>query len=544
MKSIHIFLKGILIGFVSVAIPGLSASTIAIILGIYYLMIQSISELFKNFKKSISFLLILIAGYAGGAFIGANLVSVLYDYFPLVMVFVTLGFIIGSFPKMILEIKPYLNKLSNWLVVFIIWLALLLFSFLVIQKEEVVLTFDMPIRDYIWLAGIGIVTAGTLVIPGMDFAVVLLSFGYYHAIMGLMNVFSGDILSNLFILGVYLIGYGIGAFLLSKLIQQLAKKYESKMKFANFAFVAISPFLVVKQGILNNSYFNQHHIISDQTFGIAIILGIIAFLSVIIINHFHNPNDNRVRGMKKRNLLRFFYAVVSRAPLALYYMLKMRKIGKEDQLPFEKRYELVIKIAKEINKSGHIHLQVFGKEYLNNETSLYIVNHQGRYDGIGVFLALEDHPSTLIADRGRIIHPFYSDMFTMLKGAAIDRGNLRELVQIMNDVGERLKNGRSFIGFIEGRWGDNQNHLQEFHTGILRPAYASHVQIVPIVLYDTWKVFSVSSIKKIYPEAHILPAISYEEYKELTKQELATLIKQKMQSKLDEIEEQKDAERK
>lgn len=543
MKKIHICLKGILIGFVSVAIPGLSASTIAIILGIYYSMIHAISELFKSFKESIVFLLLLIIGYAIGAFIGANLVSILYNHFPLVMVFVTLGFIIGSLPKMIRGIKPYLNKISNWLVVFFIWLALLLFSFLIIQKEEVTLTLNMPIEDYLWLAIIGIITAGTLVIPGMDFAVVLLSLGYYHSIMGLMNVFSANFLSNFFILCVYLAGYGLGAFLLSKLIQKLAKKYEVKMQFANFAFVAISPFLVVKQGIINNPYFEQHRIIDDKSFVIAIVLGIVSLLIVVMINHLTNPNDKRVSGMKKRNLFRFFFAIISRAHLAIYYLFKMRKIGKEDTMPFEERYELVIKIAKKINKSGHIYLQVYGKEYLNNNTTLYIVNHQGRYDGIGVFTALENSPCTLIADRGRIIHPFYSDMFLMLKGAAIDRNNLRELIQIMNDVGERLKNGRSFIGFIEGKWGDNQNQLQEFHTGILRPAYASHVQIIPIVLYDTWKVFSIPSIKKIYPEAHILPAILYEEYKDLTKQQLADLIKQKMQSKLDNIREQKDAKK-
>lgn len=542
MKKIQLFLKGILIGFVSVAIPGFSASTIAIILGVYYVMIEAISELFQHFKRSLVFLLVLIAGYAVGAWIGANCVSILYDSFPLVMVFITLGLIIGSLPKMILEIKPYLHKISNWVIVLFIWGMLLLFSFLVIQKEEVTLSIYMPIQDYFWLAGIGIITAGTLVIPGMDFAVVLLSLGYYHAIMGLMNVFSKEVLSNFLVLCVYLIGYGVGAFLLSKLIQQLVKKYEVKMKFANFAFVAISPFLVIKQGILNNPYFDNHQIISDSTFVLAIVLGILAFLIVTFIHYLNNPNDKRVSGMKKRNLLRFFYAIFSKAPLALHYMFTMRKIGKEDQLPFEERYELVVKIAKKINQSGHIYLQVFGEENLNNETSLYIVNHQGRYDGIGVFLALENHPCTLIADRGRIIHPFYKDMFTMLKGAAIDRGNLRELVQTMNEVGERLKNGRSFIGFIEGKWGDNHNNLQEFHTGILRPAYASHVPIVPIVLYDTWKVFSISSIKKVYPEAHILPSISYEEYKDLTKQELANLIKQNMQLKLDEIKEQKDVE--
>lgn len=544
MKKLLISLKGILIGFVSVAIPGLSASTIAIILGVYYLMIDAIGNIFKNFKKSITFLLFLLIGFGIGAFIGANLVSVLYDKFPLITVLVIIGFILGSLPKMIMEIKPYINKISNWLVVVLIWAVLLSFTFLVIRKEEVILCFDMPLIDYIILGTIGIITAGTLVIPGMDFAIVLLSLGYYQAIMGLLNIFDGNLLRNILVLGVYLIGYGVGAFLLSKLIERFAKNNEVKMKFANFAFVAISPFLVIKQCIFNNSYFDTYSITSGLGLVIGIILGIIAFLVVFIVGALNKPNDTRVQGMKKRNLLRFFYSIISKAHLAIYYTLKMRKIAKDDKMPFEERYALVIKIAKMINKAGHIKLKIYGTKNLNEKTTLFIVNHQGRYDGIGVFTALENHPCTLIADKGRINHAFYSDMFAMLHGAAIERTKLRELVQIMNDVGERLKNGRSFIGFIEGKWGDNENTLQEFYTGILKPAYQSKVQIVPIVLYDTWKVFGISSLKNVYPEVHILEPISYQQYENLNKQELANLIKELMQQKLDEIGERKEAERK
>lgn len=544
MKKLSISLKGILIGFVSVAIPGLSASTIAIILGIYYLMIEAIGGIFKNFKMSITFLFFLIIGFGIGSFIGANLISILYDTYPLITVFVILGFILGSLPKMVTEIKPYLNKISNWLVVFVIWSILLCFTFIVIRKEEVSLHIDMPFLDYIVLCIVGIITAGTLVIPGMDFAIVLLSLGYYQAIMGLLNVFDGSFFSNILVLCVYLVGYGVGAFLLSRLISTLAKKYEIKMKFANFAFVSISPFLVIHQCVINNPYFDTHYIWNDSTLVIGIILGLIAFLLIMIINALNKANDTRVRGLKKRNLLRFFYAILSKAHLAIYYTFKMRKIAKEDKMPFEERYALVVKIAKMINKAAHIELKIYGTDNLNENTTLFIVNHQGRYDGIGVFTALESHPCTLIADKGRINHAFYSDMFAMLHGAAIERAKLRELVQIMNDVGERLKNGRSFIGFIEGKWGDNENQLQEFYTGILRPAYQSKVQIVPIVLYDTWKAFAISSLKKIYPEVHILKPIPYEEYEHLNKQELANLIKGLMQQKLDEISERKNAERK
>ena len=55
MKKITILFRGILIGFASIAIPGLSASTVAIILCLYYQMIDAISSIFKNFKESLHF---------------------------------------------------------------------------------------------------------------------------------------------------------------------------------------------------------------------------------------------------------------------------------------------------------------------------------------------------------------------------------------------------------------------------------------------------------------------------------------------------------
>ena len=58
--------------------------------------------------------------------------------------------------------------------------------------------------------------------------------------------------------------------------------------------------------------------------------------------------------------------------------------------------------------------------------------------------------------------------------------------------------------------------------------------IVPIAIYDTYKVFNVNSLKKVTCEVHYLDPIYYDEYKELSKPEIAALIKSKIQAKLEE----------
>ena len=59
--------------------------------------------------------------------------------------------------------------------------------------------------------------------------------------------------------------------------------------------------------------------------------------------------------------------------------------------------------------------------------------------------------------------------------------------------------------------------------------------IVPVTLYDTYKVYGVNSLKRVSCEVHYLKPIPYEEYHGLDKNELASLVKSKIQEKLDEL---------
>ena len=145
-----------------------------------------------------------------------------------------------------------------------------------------------------------------------------------------------------------------------------------------------------------------------------------------------------------------------------------------------------------------------------------------------------NYPCTIIADKSRIIHHYYIEMFQMLNGEFIDKSDMRAQVKIMLNVAERIKNGRSFIAFIEGKYGDNGNHLQEFYTGVLHPAYHSKCKITPIVLYDSYKVYSVSSLKRIEPEAHILKPITYDEYKDMKTTEIAAIVQERIRKTIEE----------
>ncbi len=280
MKQFITFLKGILLGFVGLAIPGLSASTIALEVNVYHPMIDAISNLFNKFRRSALFLIFLMLGYFTGGFLGSYLIDTIYSIYPLVIITAILGFIFGGMPKMACDLKPGLKKISCWITIVSVLLLLLSFSFFVIKTEQV--SFDnMNVFDLIILFFIGVFTSSTLVIPGVDFAVLLLSLGYYNALIGLIaHIFDfSNILHNLIVLGTYLVGYGIGAFLLSKLIKMLVKKYNNECNFASFAFFLVAPFVVIKKCVIDNPNFSY----SNGQLIVGIILGVICFVLMFVL---------------------------------------------------------------------------------------------------------------------------------------------------------------------------------------------------------------------------------------------------------------------
>lgn len=532
MKKLSILLKGIIVGFVSCAIPGVSASTFAIILGVYYTMIESISMILKNFKKSMGFLVFMLLGYAIGALLAAILVSTIYDKYPLAIVIIIICFIVGSLPNMIKDLIPHIKKVSGWIVFIVIVGLFIAYSGFVVKHEEITFV-DMNYVDYIKLLIIGLITSITLVIPGMDFAVVLLSLGYYYAIMDLMKnlLFLNDVLNNLLILGTYLVGYGVGCFLLSNLIKKLVKKHEATMKFASFAFVVVSPYMIIKKCIIDNDGFYY----SNGQLIVGIIIGIIALLSVMLMYRLTNKDDKRVNAMKKRNMLRFYFTLIRELPVTFYYLIKMKKMIKKQELTFEEKYAFCQKILAKVNKLGNVYPVVVGLENVDKNATLYIVNHQGRYDGICALSALKDFPCSFIADKKRICWPFYRELSTLLEAIELELDNPRSEIKALQEMSEGLINGRSYLAFIEGKYEDNGNNLQEFKTGVLKTAYRAKVKITPVVLYDTYLVYGKSSIKKISPEIHFLKPIEYEEFAEINRKELADIIKEKMQNEINII---------
>lgn len=296
------FLKGILLGLVSMGIPGLSASTIAIILGMYVLVVEAISNIFKS-KYNLFFFLSYLFGYMVGSAMAAFSVTILFENFPLVTTFVILGMIFGSMPDLIIKLKGGLKKASCWIILILLTCGLVLLNFSFKAGADVEFPTDPNIGYLIRMFFIGIITSTTFIIPGIDFAIVFLSLGIYYSFMNMLTSllsfgkpgYFETFLPNIKIMGIYILGYFIGVFIFSKLVKKFIYRYKDQTNYASFAFVLAAPIIVIKNCVIdNNAFFTTTGQVIGAFIGGTVALILILYLGIRTRNKKLQKNKNAI----------------------------------------------------------------------------------------------------------------------------------------------------------------------------------------------------------------------------------------------------------
>ena len=98
------FFIGILLGAGAI-LPGISSGVICVILGIYDKLINSITNLLKDFKKNFNYLLPLVLGGVIGVFLIGNILQSFLIKFPMQTKFCFIGLILGSIPALLKKVN-------------------------------------------------------------------------------------------------------------------------------------------------------------------------------------------------------------------------------------------------------------------------------------------------------------------------------------------------------------------------------------------------------------------------------------------------------
>lgn len=202
----------------------------------------------------------------------------------------------------------------------------------------------------------------------------------------------------------------------------------------------------------------------------------------------------------------------------------------------EERYLSAKKTINKIFKVGKIHVTYDGEENLPIDGGyVMFANHQGKADTLAI-IKIHEKPCTVVIDKSVCTNPFLNSCLNVLDAKRLDKTDARQALSVLNAAGEEIiEKGRRYIIFPEGKHDNNQNNLQEFMTGCMVVPFKAKCPIVPVCLYDTYKVYEIPDTKDVACEVHFLEPIYYDEYKDLRKNELAELVKTKIQNKLNEL---------
>lgn len=240
-------IKGGLIG-VSNIIPGVSGGTMMVSLGIYDKLIWSITHLFSDFKKSIRFLLPILAGCVISIALLSKVFTYLLTHFAIETTLAFCGLIIGSLPMVTKEVRS--AKFKAWyLIPFALFFAFIVLSSFFQESSGQDASIVLNPMGIFMLFLAGIVSAGAMVVPGVSGSMVLMLMGYYKPILALVSTaISALVTFNwptlLWCIGAALpfaLGMIFGIFGIAKVIEWLFNHFNIPCHWAITGLVVASP---------------------------------------------------------------------------------------------------------------------------------------------------------------------------------------------------------------------------------------------------------------------------------------------------------------
>ena len=176
--SLIYLVKGMAIG-IAMIIPGVSGGTLAVLLGIYDKMIESINDLFKHPKKSISILLPIVLG-AGLGFIALIYpLSLGLTHCPLIVISLFAGLIIGGIPSLYKTVQGK-ESIKGFIFSLLSLVLMVVLCFIVPSIDLDLSTLTVGIWFYLLLGGI--LSAVALVVPGISGSMILMILGLYKSV--------------------------------------------------------------------------------------------------------------------------------------------------------------------------------------------------------------------------------------------------------------------------------------------------------------------------------------------------------------------------
>lgn len=206
----------------------------------------------------------------------------------------------------------------------------------------------------------------------------------------------------------------------------------------------------------------------------------------------------------------------------------------KDRHTEKERYALLRKIVRGANKGGRVTIRATGQENIPKEDGFILYpNHQGMYDVLALIASCE-HPLSVVMKKEVKDVPFLKQVRGVMRAKAMDRENVRQSLGVILEVTKEVSEGRNYVIFAEGTRSRQGNKLLDFKGGSFKAATKARCPIVPVALIDSFVPFDQNTIRPVTVQVHYLPPLLYEEYKDMNTNQIAALVKERIEQKISE----------
>lgn len=231
---------------------------------------------------------------------------------------------------------------------------------------------------------------------------------------------------------------------------------------------------------------------------------------------------------------RIVYVVARMFGWCVYYFFSFKRLANPKHRDYKKMAKLLHEASGHVNKAGKIVPTFKGVENLPEKDGFIVYpNHQGLFDVILMYSSCEKEMAFVVKKEASNIFMF-KDLIKAIGSLVMDRSDIRQSIKIIQEVTEQVKAGRNFIIFAEGTRSKQGNVPGSFKGGSFKAATNAKCPIVPCALLNCYKVFDEKGVKPVEVTVKYLKPIMYEEYKDMKGQEIADMVKARIEEAIKE----------
>lgn len=234
--------------------------------------------------------------------------------------------------------------------------------------------------------------------------------------------------------------------------------------------------------------------------------------------------------------MRIALMVIRKIYLVPYLFFKLWLAEKRYDGDYMAGFLAAKKIATHGIQAGNITIEVHGIENIPKEDGfIFYPNHQGLFDVLTFFYSCPKPFAFVIKKEAKNII-LLKQTIEATGSLAMDREDIRQSMQVINQVAKEVENGRNYIIFAEGHRSREGNKLLDFKGGSFKAAQKAKCPIVPCALINSFVPFDENSIRPVTVKLIYMKPMYYEEYQNMKSGEIAAEVKRRIEETIAQYE--------